>query len=169
MKKFARPLAVLLLFASVMGCGAKPREPNQEATADVVPTGKVEGRLDAAQPEMTFQIRQYSWDGHPGNRGDAIRVWLDRDRLLAYDLSQDDLMTALTPSGTVDPQEPPPLPGVVFVSRLRKPDQYENIVLKANAEGEIVRLKDVAKVEWLSGSEAQQADPNAASDGRGPP
>ena len=35
-------------------------------------------------------------------------------------------------------------------SRYNKPEQYENIVLKATPEGEILRLKDVAKVEMGS-------------------
>ena len=33
------------------------------------------------------------------------------------------------------------------MGRYNKPEQYENIILKANPEGEILRLKDVAKVE----------------------
>jgi AcrB/AcrD/AcrF family len=95
-------------------------------------------------------IRQYSENWRPWNRGDTVRVRLDIDRLRAYDLSKDDVMKALGESRMVDPSEPKrvdPPPGVVFVTRLDKPDRYENIILKANAEGEIVRLRDVAKVE----------------------
>jgi multidrug efflux pump subunit AcrB len=94
-------------------------------------------------------LRQYSEDWRPWNRGHTLRVRLDIDRLRAYDLSKEDVMRALTPSRMVDPKEPPAPPGVVFVTRVYKRlDQYENIILKANAEGDVVRLKDVAKVEF---------------------
>ena len=36
-------------------------------------------------------------------------------------------------------------------SRYNKPEQYGNIILRANSEGEILRLKDIAQV-WLSSS-----------------
>ena len=36
---------------------------------------------------------------------------------------------------------------LTYVGRYNKPEQYENIILKANPDGEILRLKDVAKVE----------------------
>src|SRR5581483_6675386 len=36
---------------------------------------------------------------------------------------------------------------LTYVGRFNKAEQYENIILKANPEGEILRLKDVAKVE----------------------
>jgi AcrB/AcrD/AcrF family len=93
-------------------------------------------------------IRQYSKDWRPWNRGDAVRVRLNIDRLGAYHLSKDDVMRALTPSGWVDPKVPPPPPGVVFDARLCTPEQYEKVILKENADGEIIRLKDVAKVEF---------------------
>jgi multidrug efflux pump subunit AcrB len=35
----------------------------------------------------------------------------------------------------------------VLGSPLPRLDQYKKVILKANAEGEIVRLKDVAKLE----------------------
>ena len=94
-----------------------------------------------------FIIRQYSEDWRPWNRGAAVRVRLDIDRLRAYDLSKEDVMKAVTPSRMVDPKEPGPPAGVVFFSRFCKPDQCDTIILRANAEGEIIRLKDVAKFE----------------------
>ena len=32
-------------------------------------------------------------------------------------------------------------------SRLQTPDQFENILVKTNSDGSVVRLKDVARVE----------------------
>jgi AcrB/AcrD/AcrF family protein len=113
---------------------------------------------DGGQPEVsgemveeskpTLQIRQYPKDGHPWNRGNAILVWLDIDRLRAYDLSCEDVMKALCESSVVGPgRRVDPPPGVVFVTRLDRPEKWEKLIVRANAEGEIVRLKDVAKVE----------------------
>jgi HAE1 family hydrophobic/amphiphilic exporter-1 len=36
---------------------------------------------------------------------------------------------------------------LTWVGRFNKPEQYENIILRANDEGELIRLKDVAEVE----------------------
>ncbi len=36
---------------------------------------------------------------------------------------------------------------LTWVGRYNKPEQYENIILKANPDGEILRIKDVARVE----------------------
>ncbi len=36
---------------------------------------------------------------------------------------------------------------LTYIGRYNKPEQYANIILKANPEGEILRLKDVAEVE----------------------
>lgn len=161
MKRLAKLSAVIALITPFIGCGGKPDEPKKEATADALPAGKVGEKADGARPEMTFQIRD------PWDRGDAVRVRLDVDRLRAYDLSKEDVMRALTPSGVVDPREPLPPPGVVFDRHLSGPEGYENVILKANAEGDVVRLKDVATVERLAGRGAKKAEPNAAVGGGG--
>ncbi len=36
---------------------------------------------------------------------------------------------------------------LTYIGRYNKPEQYENIILKANPDGEILRLKDVGEVE----------------------
>lgn len=92
-------------------------------------------------------VREYSEDWRPWNRSRALRVRLDVGRLRAHSLSKDDVIKALTPSGIVDSRRPDPPPGVVFMTRYDRPDRCENIVLKASPEGEVVRLKDVAKVD----------------------
>jgi hypothetical protein len=88
-------------------------------------------------------IRGYSGDWRPWNRGDEIRVRLDLDRLRADGLSKEDVIKALMPSSMTGPAKH----GVVFDRGFGRPEMYENIILKANAEGEIVRLKDVATLE----------------------
>jgi hypothetical protein len=96
-----------------------------------------------------FIVRQYSGEWRPWNRGHGFRVRVDLDRLRAHGISKEDVMDALKPSGMVGSPgrvDPPP-PGVVFMTRYVTPDRYENIILKAIPEGDLVRLKDVAKIE----------------------
>src|SRR6478609_8538105 len=92
-----------------------------------------------------------------GNRAYAMRIWLNIDRLRAYKLSSEDVMKALSEQSVIgSPGRLGQATGItsqsreyvlMWVGRYNKPEQYENIILKANAEGEILRLKDVAKVE----------------------
>lgn len=143
MKTVATLLMIAMLFTSFTGCRGQPTEPTKEGSADALPSKKVEEKVDIPKPEMTFQIRT------PGNRGDAVLIRLDPDRLRAYGLSKEDVMEAATASGLVGFKDPPP-PGVVFNTHILRPDQYAKIILKANSEGEIVRLQDVAQIERLS-------------------
>ncbi|MCO6045610.1 efflux RND transporter permease subunit [Aeoliella sp. ICT_H6.2] len=92
-----------------------------------------------------------------GNRTYAMRVWLDLERMRAYDVSSEDVMKALEEQSIIgSPGRLGQATGMTsqtkeyvltYVGRYNKPEQYENIILKATAEGEILRLKDVAKVE----------------------
>jgi HAE1 family hydrophobic/amphiphilic exporter-1 len=92
-----------------------------------------------------------------GSRAFAIRVWLDPERMRAYSISATEVLKA------IDEQSVLARPGRVGLSSGKRaqsqeyvftykgwyntPEQYENIVVKANSEGEILKLKDVAKVE----------------------
>lgn len=92
-----------------------------------------------------------------GSRQYAMRVWLDLDRMRAYNLSSEDIMKAVGEQSMIgSPGRLGQATGktsqtveyvLTWVGRYSKPEQYENIVLKANPDGEMLRLKDVAKVE----------------------
>jgi HAE1 family hydrophobic/amphiphilic exporter-1 len=92
-----------------------------------------------------------------GNRSFAMRVWLNPDRLRAYNLSTEDVMKALSEQSVIgSPGRLGQATGMTsqsreyvltYIGRYNKPEQYESIILKANPEGEILRLKDVGKVE----------------------
>ena len=92
-----------------------------------------------------------------GNRIFAMRVWLNPDRMRAYKLSADDVMKALSEQSIIgSPGQLGQATGktsqskeyvLTYVGRFNKPEQYANIILKANPEGEILRLKDVGDVE----------------------
>ncbi len=92
-----------------------------------------------------------------GSRGYAMRVWLNPDRMRAYKVSTEEVMKA------IDDQSLIGRPGrlgqasglssnaleytLTYKGRYNKPEEYENIILRANAEGEVIHLKDVATVE----------------------
>src|SRR4051794_6126924 len=92
-----------------------------------------------------------------GNRIFAMRVWLNPDRMRAYNLSSEDVMKALSEQSIIgSPGRLGQATGktsqskeyvLTYVGRYNKPEQYENIILKANPDGEILRLRDVGQVE----------------------
>ena len=92
-----------------------------------------------------------------GNRAYAMRVELNLERLRAYNLSSDDVMKAIADQSMIgSPGRLGQATGktsqtveyvLTYVGRFNKPEQYENIILRANNNGEILRLKDVAKIE----------------------
>ncbi len=91
-----------------------------------------------------------------GNRAYAMRVELNLERLRAYRISAEEVMKALAEQSMIgSPGRLGQATGrtsqtieyvLTWVGRYNKPEQYENIILKANADGEILRLKDVATV-----------------------
>src|ERR1700758_3974845 len=92
-----------------------------------------------------------------GNRIFAMRVWLDPERMRAYKVSSEAVMKALSEQSMIgSPGRLGQATGktsqskeyvLTYIGRYNKPEQYENIILKANPDGEILRLRDVAKVE----------------------
>lgn len=92
-----------------------------------------------------------------GNRAYAMRIELNLDRLRAYNISADDVMKAVAEQSMIgSPGRLGQATGktsqtveyvLTWVGRYNKPEQYENIILKANPKGEILRIKDVATVE----------------------
>lgn len=92
-----------------------------------------------------------------GSRRYAMRVWLKPDRMRAYNISVDEVMEALQEQSIVGRPgrigrssgiEAQSLEYVLtYKGRYNEPKQYENIVLRANAEGESIHLKDVAEIK----------------------
>jgi HAE1 family hydrophobic/amphiphilic exporter-1 len=95
-----------------------------------------------------------------GNREYAMRIWLKPDRMLAYSVSAEEVLKAL------DEQNLEAAPGktgessgkkaqsfeyvLKYPGRYSTKEGYENIVLKSNSNGQILRIKDVADVEFGS-------------------
>lgn len=95
-----------------------------------------------------------------GNRDYAMRIWLKPDRMLAYKISADEVMDALnTQSIEASPGKTGESSGkrsqafeyiLKYSGRFTTKEDYENIVVRASADGELLRLKDVADVEFGS-------------------
>jgi multidrug efflux pump len=85
-----------------------------------------------------------------GERRYAMRIWVDRERLAAYNLTVQDIESALRtqnvelPSGRIESQDRE----FTILSRtgLTTPEQFENIVVKL-ADGYQVKMRDVARIE----------------------
>ena len=92
-----------------------------------------------------------------GTRQYAMRIWLNTDRMRAYKVSTEQVMKALAEQsvigspgrlGRADSKTSQSLEYVLtYVGRFNEVEQYENVILHANEQGEMLRLKDVATVE----------------------
>ncbi|NBO17743.1 MAG: efflux RND transporter permease subunit [Proteobacteria bacterium] len=92
-----------------------------------------------------------------GSRQYAMRIWLDPDRMRAYNVSTEDVMHAISEQSVIG------RPGrigqssgktaqsleyvLIYKGRFNTPEEYENIVVRSNPDGEILYLKNIAKVE----------------------
>jgi len=92
-----------------------------------------------------------------GTRQYAMRVWLNPDRMRAYNIATEAVMKSLAEQsvigspgrlGRADSKTSQSLEYVLtYVGRFNEVEQYENIILRATDKGELLRLKDVATVE----------------------
>ena len=95
-----------------------------------------------------------------GNREYAMRIWLKPDRMLAYNISADEVMEALaSQSLEASPGKTGESSGkrsqsfeyvIKYTGRFTTKEQYENVILRSNPDGEMLHLKDVADVEFGS-------------------
>jgi hydrophobe/amphiphile efflux-1 (HAE1) family protein len=102
-------------------------------------------RLDGVGDIQIFGARDYS-----------MRVWLDPDRIANLGMTAGDVLAAIRAQNlqiTGGQLASPPIadrafqPNLTFTGRLRNPEQFEDIVIKAGADGRTVRLRDVARIE----------------------
>lgn len=92
-----------------------------------------------------------------GSRTYAMRIWLNPDRMRAYNISTDDVMDAISKQSVIGhPGRIGSSSGkkaqsleytLIYKGRYNQPEQYENIIIRSNPNGEILYLKDIAKVE----------------------
>jgi multidrug efflux pump len=90
--------------------------------------------------------------------GYAMRIWLNPDKLHGYGLSATQVLNAVREqnvqfaAGSIGAAAAVKGQGytatVTAESRFTSPDQFRNIILRANGDGSTVRLKDVARVSF---------------------
>jgi HAE1 family hydrophobic/amphiphilic exporter-1 len=87
----------------------------------------------------------------------SMRIWLDPNKLTSLDLSPTDVAAAIRGqnlqaavgrigAAPLAPDQQFQLT-ITTQGRLTQTDQFENIIVRANPDGSVVRLKDVARVE----------------------
>ncbi|MCM4154907.1 efflux RND transporter permease subunit [Gramella sp. AN32] len=89
-----------------------------------------------------------------GGKDYAMRIWIQPEKLAAYNLIPSDVTSALreqsleAAAGSLGENNGEAFSYVIkYSGRYRTEDQYSNIVIKALGNGEYLRLKDVAKIE----------------------
>jgi HAE1 family hydrophobic/amphiphilic exporter-1 len=113
-----------------------------------------------------------------GNRTFAMRIWLNPERMRAYDVSVEDVMEALAQQSIIgSPGRIGQATGMTsqakeyvltYVGRFNTPEQYANIIIKAKDNGEILRLKDVCLPPTNHAAEWKTSSPPSA-DGKTAP
>jgi HAE1 family hydrophobic/amphiphilic exporter-1 len=95
-----------------------------------------------------------------GQKEYSMRVWLDPQKMLSYNISANEVISSLQKqnisaapgkvgegSGQLDNQ----LQYVIkYSGKFFEPKQYEEIPLRANSDGTILRLKDISNIEFGS-------------------
>ncbi|NEX93008.1 efflux RND transporter permease subunit [Caulobacter sp. 17J65-9] len=104
-------------------------------------------RLDGVGDARVFGARDYS-----------MRVWLDPDKAAAHNLTAGEIVAALQAQNTqvaagsvgqppFDDSSPAFELSISTQGRLTDPSQFEDVILKADEAGRLVRVRDVARVE----------------------
>ncbi|HEY4287495.1 MAG TPA: efflux RND transporter permease subunit [Puia sp.] len=93
-----------------------------------------------------------------GSKDYSMRVWLKPDRMVAYHVSTDEVIKAIRDqnveaapgkTGQSSDRSPQPLQYVLrYPGKFFEPAQYENVVIRADSNGSILRLKEIADVEF---------------------
>ena len=104
-------------------------------------------RLDGVGDIIIFGAREFS-----------LRVWLDPEKLASYGLAGGDIVRALQEqnvqvSGGALGQEPAPADNplqlvVTTQGRFEDIRQFRDVIVRATADGRLIRVQDVARVEF---------------------
>ena len=92
-----------------------------------------------------------------GQRNYSMRVWLDPQKMSFRNLTSSDVVQAITEQNVqvaAGQLGQPPVPNgqsfqftITALGRLTNTDQFEDMIVKTDAQGGVVRMRDVAKVE----------------------
>lgn len=103
-------------------------------------------RIDGVASVSVFGAGQY-----------AMRIWVNPDTLARFNITVTEIINAVQNQNTVNPAgqlgaEPAP-PGQEFTytataqGRLATPEEFADIILRANPDGSLVKLGDVARIQ----------------------
>ena len=105
----------------------------------------------------------------------AMKIWLNPDKLQGYGMSASEVLTAVRSqnvqfaAGSIGASPAPE--GQAFTAtvsaegRFSSPEQFEDIILRSDSNGSLVRLKDVARVEFGAQSYGVDTQYNGAPTG----
>ena len=92
-----------------------------------------------------------------GTKDYSMRIWLKPDRLTANNLSPQDVLSAIRDQnleaapGRLGQSSAEVFEYVLkYKGKMNQGEEYENMIIKANADGSMLRLKDVARVQFGS-------------------
>lgn len=87
----------------------------------------------------------------------AMRIWLDADSMAHYSLTSDDVVSAIQAQNVQiaagELGGAPAIPGqqisasLIVQTQLETPEQFGNILLRANEDGSQIRMADIARIE----------------------
>ncbi|MGB3274595.1 MAG: efflux RND transporter permease subunit [Castellaniella sp.] len=134
-------------FLMVVTLSSKDGSVDQYALADYI-TRNIQNPMSRIKGVGKFQL-------FAANR--AMRVWVDPQKLVGYGLSMSQVNNALASQNLVisgGQLGSPPSPStqstvapLTVNGQLTTPEEFGNIVLRANQDGSSVRIRDVARVE----------------------
>jgi hydrophobe/amphiphile efflux-1 (HAE1) family protein len=101
-------------------------------------------RIPGVAQAQVFSSKDYS-----------MRIWLKPDRLIANNLSPQDVLNAIKDQnleaapGRLGQSSPESFEYVIkYKGKRNRNEDYESMVIKANSDGSLLRLKDLARVEF---------------------
>ena len=110
-----------------------------------------------ASINITPQIKRVTGVGDVtvfGNKDYSVRIWLDPNKMAAYGLVPSDINMVLAeqnieaaPGSLGDESDQSFRYTLKYKGRLTEIPEFDNIIIKATENGQILKLKDVAKIE----------------------
>jgi multidrug efflux pump len=134
-------------FLMVVTVSSKDGSMDQTALADYI-TRNIQNPMSRVKGVGTFQL-------FAAPR--AMRVWLDPQKLVGYNLSAADVNNAIAAQNMVvsggqlgsppNPDSQRTTAPLIVNGQLKTPEEFGAIILRANPDGSTVRIRDVARVE----------------------
>ncbi|USD36591.1 MULTISPECIES: efflux RND transporter permease subunit [Ferrimonas] len=105
-----------------------------------------------------------------GSRSYSMRVWLKPDQMAGHGLTTSDVISAIkaqnkeSPAGTIGTQPNVDdlsltLP-ITAAGRLSSVQQFKEVIVRANSDGSLIRLRDIARIELGSSAYTLQSQLN---------